>query len=231
MRTPLIIVLLLGLMVAGVRAEPGIQSQASIVEAIQSLVESEFRQRAQDYQAEVLPLDSRLRLPECSKPIEAFFPQGRRETGAWSVGVRCAGERPWTIYDKVKVKASLDVLVLRSAVRQGAVIGPADIALVKKDLSELGGGYLTTPGQAIGMAARRGLAGGSVLSAEQLTPPKMIRRGEKVVIRAESGGYQINMSGEALADGEQGQRIRVRNEQSGRIVQGTVAGPGLLRVQ
>ncbi len=231
MRTLSVFAILLGLLVSVVRAEEGIQSQASIAEAINHLVESEFRQRGQDYQAEVLPLDPRLRLPECSRPVEAFFPQGRRESGAWSVGVRCMGERPWTIYAKVKVKAYIDVVVLRNAVRPGSVIGPADIAMVKKDLGELGGGYLSSPEQAIGLAARRGLPGGLVLNAEQLAIPKLIRRGEKVVIRAQSGGYEISMNGEALADGQKGERIRVRNEQSGRVVQGTVAGPGLVLVQ
>lgn len=219
------------LALAAARAEPGYQSHASIVESIHQRVESEFRQRGQDYQAEVLPLDPRLRLPECGRPLETFLPQGRREAGAWSVGVRCEGERPWTIYGRANVRGSVEVVVLRNAVRSGGLIGPADIAMMKKDLAGLGGDYLTDPAQAVGQVARRGLAGGTLLSHEQLTAPKLVQRGERVVIRAESGGYQISSGGEALADGQKGQRVRVRNEQSGRVVQGTVAGPGLVLVQ
>ena len=226
MRIATLSVILLTLMVPPVKAEPGFQSHASIGEAVNRLIESEFRQRGQNYQAEILPLDPRLRLPECGKPIEAFFPQGQRASGAWTVGVRCGGERPWTIYSKAKIKAEIDVVVLRGPLRQGSVIGPADIAMTRKDLSELSGSYLTAPDQAIGRVARRGLPGGLVLSYEQLAAPKLVKRGDLVVIHAGSGGYQITMSGEALADGQQGERIRVRNAQSGRVVQGTVAGPG-----
>lgn len=212
------------------QAEPGFQSQDSIIAAIQSRVEAEFRARGQDYQAEVMPLDPRLRLAECSQALEAFFPQGRREAGTWSVGVRCKGDRPWTLYGQVRIKANVEVLVLNRTLRQGEVIGPGDVALARKDLAEVRGTYFTQADQAIGLAARHGLNAGQTLDAKDLVAPKLIRRGEKVTLRAESGGYQVNMSGEALADAGAGERVRVRNDQSGRIVQGIAAGRGLVLV-
>jgi flagella basal body P-ring formation protein FlgA len=213
------------------QAEPGFQSQASIIAAIQSRVEAEFRARGQDYQAEVLPLDPRLRLPECGQALETFFPQGRREAGTWSVGVRCTGGRPWTLYGQVRVKASVEVVVLSRALRQGHVIGPGDVALARKELAEVRGNYFTQIEQAVGLAARHGLNAGQVLNPKDLAAPKLIRRGEKVTLRAESGGYQISMSGEALSDAGAGERVRVRNDQSGRIVEGIAAGQGLVLVR
>jgi flagella basal body P-ring formation protein FlgA len=38
------------------------------------------------------------------------------------------------------------------------------------------------------------------------------------------------MSGVALMDGEEGQRIRVRNEESKRIVEGTVTGSNIINI-
>ncbi len=230
MRAKSLFAFLLNLMIPWAYAEPGCQSHASIVEAIDKLIESEFRQRDWDYQAETLPLDPRLRLAECQRPLEAFFPQGRREAGTWSVGVRCVGDRPWTIYGKVRIKAYREVVVLRNALRSGSVVGLADVGMVRKNLSELNGGYLTAPEQAVGLAVRHGLPAGLVLGADRLTRPKLIRRGEKVTISAQSGGYEVSMVGEALADGEKGERIRVRNEQSARIVEGMAVGPGLVLV-
>jgi flagella basal body P-ring formation protein FlgA len=230
-RARTLLAILLSLPVSWAGAEPGYQSHASVIAAIERLIEAEYRPRGQDYQAEVLPLDPRLRLPECGQPLEAFFPQGSREAGSRSVGVRCAGERPWTVYARVRIQAFIEVVVLRAPLRRGGVVGPTDLALARKDLAELGGGYLTDPGQALGLAARRALPTGKVLSAGDLAAPKLVRRGQKVAIRAQSGGYEVSMSGEALADGQKGERIRVRNEQSGRIVEGVVAGPGLVLIR
>jgi flagella basal body P-ring formation protein FlgA len=39
------------------------------------------------------------------------------------------------------------------------------------------------------------------------------------------------MRGKALADGGRGDRIRVKNLNSGRIISGTVSGRGLVQVQ
>lgn len=225
------VIWILFVIVSPLHAEPGLQSQASIVAAIAAKVEAESRQRGLDYDAEVLPLDPRLRLADCGPALEVFLPQGFREGGAYqTVGVRCVGAQPWTIYAKVKLAVYREVVVLRNALRRGSVIGPDDIALERRNLSLLIGDYLTTPAQAIGKPLLRGLPAGQVLSPAHLTLPKTIRRGDKITIHAAGGGFDIAMSGEALADGEKGERIRVRNEQSGRVVVGTVVGPGVVVV-
>lgn len=227
MRARWLFALALYLALSPARAESGFQSQVSILAAIDGRVASEFRRRGLDYQAEVLPLDPRLRLADCGRPLEAAFPQGFREGGGYlTVGVRCAGAQPWTVYAKVKVAVYREVLVLRNALRRGGIVGPEDVALERRNLALLGGDYLTAPGQAVGKPVARGLPAGLVLGAGQLSIPKTIRGGEPVTIRVEGEGYEIGMSGQALADGELGQRIRVRNQQSGRVVVGTVAGPG-----
>lgn len=195
-----------------------------------ALIESDFRQRNQDFQAEPIMLDRRLQLPLCEKSLETFFLPGRRESGFLSVGVRCSGERPWTLYHKVRVKAYRDVVVLKKPVRQGAMLTEADLGLEKRELAELRGSYFTSFEAVVDRPAKRTLAAGTVLSPEWLTVPKLIKRGQKVIIRAESSHFTVNMSGQALADGEIGQRIRVRNDQSEKIVEGTVAAPGLVLI-
>ncbi|HYE33922.1 flagellar basal body P-ring formation chaperone FlgA [Methylocaldum sp.] len=221
---------LLALAAPAAFAEIRLQSHESISAAITALIESDFRQRNQEYQAEPVKLDIRLQLPLCDRPLDAFFLPGRRESGFLSVGVRCEGGRPWTIYNKVQVKAFREVVILKNAVRQGSVLTEADLGLEKRDLAELRGGYFTSLGQTVNRPVKRTLPAGTVLSPEWLSVSKMVRRGQKVIIRAESSHFAVNMSGQALADGEAGQRIRVRNDQSARIVEGTVMGPGLVLI-
>lgn len=218
------------LMLSTAYAESPDQTHASIQAAMLDLVASDFRQRGETFRAETLPLDTRLRLPLCDVPIQAFFPQGRHVSGSLSVGVRCVGSHPWTVYGKVRVRAYREVLVLKNPLRTGHVIAAGDIGIVRKELSELNGDYLTDSAHAVGYSVRRTLAAGAVLGPKDLSIPKMIRRGQRVSIRAMSAGFAVSMSGEALADGSAGERIRVRNEQSARVVEGIIVEPGVVRV-
>jgi len=139
-----------------------------------------------------------------------------------SVGVKCEGEQPWTIYDKVLIRQTREVAVLRNAVRQGAVLSASDIEVAMKDVSQLRSGFLN-PQQAIGRSLRKPAAAGMVLTPDHIANPRLIARGQSVSIKAEGMAFEVSMPGTAMADGEEGERIRVRNGISGRIVEATVA--------
>jgi flagella basal body P-ring formation protein FlgA len=63
-----------------------------------------------------------------------------------------------------------------------------------------------------------------------LKQAKRVKRGNQVEIIAISQGLQVRMMGKALADGGLGDRIKVKNLNSGRVITGTVAGTGLIHV-
>jgi len=220
----------LAILVVSSLAESPAQTHDSILAAMVDLVAADFRQRGGNFEAETVPLDARLRLPLCDSPLQAFFPQGRHAGGFVTVGVRCTGSSPWTVYGKVRVKAYREVVVAKVPIRIGGLIGRGDVGLVRKDLSELGGDYLIDPAQAVGRVTRRMLAVGAVVGTADLRVPQLVRRGQKVIIRAESAGIAVTMSGEALADGSEGERIQVRNERSSKVVEGVIIGPGVVRV-
>jgi flagella basal body P-ring formation protein FlgA len=179
---------------------------------------------------ELAPLDPRLRLAACNAPLEAF---GRSETplaGNITVGVRCPGAEPWTVYVRATLHRYLDVAVLRNALAKDAAIKAADLAFANKDAAELRGGYLTDPAQIVDRQVKRALPAGTVLTPSVLTAPRIVRRGQQVIIRAGKPALSVQMSGIALADGEEGQLIHVRNAQSRRIVEGRVVAPGVVEI-
>ena len=206
-----------------------IQSVESIAAAIQQFVESKFRQSPDEYEIKIPPIDPRLRLALCSGSMEVFTPQGAREMGQVSVGIRCMGAQPWTIYHRIYIRVFRPVAVLVGAYNAGTVLSSADIRAERRDISALNGQFISPEG-AIGRPLKKALPANTVLIPEFLTTIKAVKRGEQVTIRNRSDVFEISMSGIALADGEIGQRIRVRNEQSGRIIQATVTGPGVVDV-
>jgi len=74
----------------------------------------------------------------------------------------------------------------------------------------------------------RPLKAGSPLRKSDLRPIKLVKRGDFVSVSVEPvDGLRIQARLEATEDGVWGQRIRLKNPQSGRITTAQVSGPGL----
>ena len=80
------------------------------------------------------------------------------------------------------------------------------------------------------MTLRRPLAAGTPLTRQALAPPLVVRRGQQVVLLAETAGLQVRSSGTALADAARGERVRVKNSRSRRIVEGVAVDAATVRV-
>ena len=94
--------------------------------------------------------------------------------------------------------------------------------------------YVTDPERLRGMSVRRTVGRGEALMTELLTAELVIRPGDQVRIIGESGserGFQVIVNGEARAAGRIGDRIQVRNLQSGAMLQAVVADEGVVRIR
>lgn len=206
------------------------QSHAAIVDAARNYLETQVAPAGSNYRIDISPIDSRLQLAPCDGSLEAFSLSDKRSSGQITVGVRCLGGSPWTVYTRAKVGIYQTVLVLRDSLPKDAIVTSAHLDFAQKDVGDLRGGYFTEPEQALGRRATRTLTAGTVLTGNVLETPKIIKRGQKVSIRLRNGALDVHMDGAALTDAEPGQRIRVRNESSGRIVEGTAVAPGVVEV-
>ncbi len=180
---------------------------------------------------EVGVIDSRLRLARCDRPLKLFFSAGGATSGNTTVGVRCLGRSPWLIYVPARVKVYRDVVVTTRAVPRNTVVGNQDIELEQRDVSGLTAGYLEAPAKALGRVARRPMPIGAIIEPSALQNRRLVRRGERVTILANAGRLAVQMKGKALMDGASGDRVRVKNLSSGRVVEGTVTKNGAIRVR
>ena len=206
------------------------QSHAAITLAISQYLTSEADASPQNFEVRVTRLDTRLKLVECKLPLDVFLPHANQNTGSVTVGVRCHGQKPWTIYTKASIKNFKNIAILTKPMPRGAVLSKGDIRFVRKNVSTLRRGYLISIDDILNKQLKRSLFSEAILSPSVLVSQKIIKRGQKVSIRAANKSLDIRMSGHALMDGEAGQRIRVRNDQSKRIVEGRIIAPGVIRV-
>lgn len=76
----------------------------------------------------------------------------------------------------------------------------------------------------------RPLAKGRILTWEDVRLRPAVRRGEVVQVTVSEGALRITMPALALEDARQGERIRLRNVDSGRVISGTVTEDNQVRV-
>ncbi len=211
----------------GIETEP----HARILETARDFLEQQLAGRSGNNEIRLGSLDRRLRLARCDAGLEAWLPPGGRLAGNTSVGVRCGGPQAWSLYVPARISLLEQVVVTRSFLPRGTTIGPEHIEIAERDISASGHGYISDPADAVGMVLKQPLQNGLVLTPAMVERPRLVRRGDEVVIVSRSGNFEVRMAGSALADGAEGDRIRVRNNKSKRIIEGRVTEHGAVLVQ
>ena len=98
---------------------------------------------------------------------------------------------------------------------RGAMLTESDLEVQWADSGGRARHYPATEPIA-GMELRRGVPAGRILTADMLTPPVYVRRGEMVRIVTEQGGLTVSVRARALQDGRRDELIGCVNERSGR---------------
>jgi len=205
------------------------------LESITAAAAKESRERAsrQGYDkvlTEVRPLDKRLRLPRCSEALSTLPSQSSQVLGSVNIGVRCNGDRPWTIYVRANISARQSVPVLSRPLPRHAIITKDDLKLVDQPINSAANGVIFDPNQIIGMELLRPLDIGSSVKVSQLQPPKVIKRGQQVTLVASFNGLDVRIKGKALKDAAAGERVTVTNLSSGNRVEGIARTDGTVWV-
>lgn len=167
-------------------------------------------------------LDPRLRLKACDVPLQAFLPDFSRPGMNTTVGVKCEGTSAWSLYVPVKSVFNGAVVVLKQPISRGTVLTTAHLKLEERNLGNRSQDYYTDISAVVGKMAKRPIQAGKILSSVLLQQPKLVKRGETVTMLASIDSVKVSMNGQALMDGHEGQRIRVKNLRSQRIVEGIV---------
>jgi len=175
-------------------------------------------------------LDPRLRLKACHSPLESYTPPGSRNAGNTTIGVRCPDRGGWNIYISARIDVYARVLAARQPLMRGARVQKSDLEYVERNLANLNYGYYTRADAVVGMTVKRMISTMDVITPQIVEAPKLVRRGEKVVVIAETGNLSIRSSGKALGDGKSGDIIRIEAAGSRRVVDGIVVSQGVVKV-
>ena len=114
-----------------------------------------------------------------------------------------------------------NVVVTRRIVENGTVLAPEDIEVRQVRISSPMDA-VSDIRQAVGRMTNRRLPAGERISPGFLLTPPIVHRGDRVFIVVRKGALVLRMQGEAMEDGAAGETIRVRNEQSKKIIEAVI---------
>jgi flagella basal body P-ring formation protein FlgA len=159
-------------------------------------------------------------LAPCSA-LDPFMPTGARLWGRVTVGVRCVGERPWTLYVQARVSINATYYLAARAIAPGEVLGSADLIARDGDLTAMPQAVVTDPSQAVGAVALSRVPAGLPLRTDMLRAASSVAIGQTVHVVAGGSGFSISAEGSAMNNAAPGQQVRVKTA-GGQVITGVV---------
>ncbi len=214
---------------AGTATADDIQPLEEIRDAVESHAEANLAGGGQST-INVGRVDQRLRLPRCEETLETFSPPGRSSQSRATVGVRCHHPSPWTLYVSVRVETLKEVYAAARSLSRGALLSEDDLERVEININRTSRGYYTDAEQLTGMELNRAMRAGEIVTPSRVSAPQLVERGQTVLLTLDSRAASVSMNGEALQSGALGDRIRVKNTSSDRVIEGEITGDSRVRV-
>ena len=135
----------------------------------------------------------------------------------------------------VQVEAYAPVLIAKSAIAPNTRLRPDNVATEVRRLNRPLSAYLLDVGKLRGMSVRTSIARGDAITTDSLLADIVIKPGDQVRLIGESADapdrVQIVVSGEARTAGRIGDRVQVKNLQSGNLIQAIIVDEGIVRVR
>ncbi|TAM54008.1 MAG: flagellar basal body P-ring formation protein FlgA [Paraburkholderia sp.] len=162
--------------------------------------------------------------------LEPFMPTGARLWGRTTVGVRCAGAKPWTLYLQAQVSIEATYYLAAHQIEPGAVVTTEDLLARNGDLSNLPRAIITDPSQAVGAMALARISAGMPLRQDLLKSASAVTIGQTVRVVAQGQDFTISSEGSVMNNASPGQQVRVKMA-GGQVISGIVRDGATVQVQ
>jgi len=209
-------------------AADAIQSLESIRAAAEHAARTELKSLGGDLRIGEIAIDSRLRVAACAAPLKAQLdgPAAARSI----VAVSCPHPVAWSLRIPVHAELWRPIAVNMSAAKRGSILAAGQIQMQTHEVLSLSRGYYGDSGQVIGQQASRNIKANEIVHLGMIEAPRLVKRGDSIIITAADGRIAVRTQGVALQDGIEGAAVQVRNPRSGRVLTGEVTARGTVSV-
>lgn len=147
-----------------------------------------------------------------------------------SVEVRVGGRLVRTLTATAEIALYADVAIAANDIAANKQVGEKDVRIERTRLERSPSSYIRDIAAFKAVQAVRPITAGRPIMADSIVAAMVIKLGDPVRIEARSGRIQIFVNGEARANGRIGERISVKNKDSGAILQAIVVDQGLVKL-
>ena len=173
-----------------------------------------------------------LRLPGGRITYEVKAPRNRQMVGQipFAVSFDVNGKLYKKVWATVTIEVLAEVVITKKPLGRHKPITEDDIMVLKMDLAKVPSDVITDPEAILGKRTRRAIGAKTVLRANLVEFPPLVRRGDVVVIVAESQGFKITALGQVKKKGAIGDRIPVINLQSKKVLYARVVDSNTVKI-
>jgi len=134
------------------------------------------------------------------------------------------------VWATATVEIFTQVVVTKKPLGRHKPITEDDIEMQKMDLARLPASVITDPELVLGQRTRRAIGSNTVLRSNLVEFPPLLKRGDVVVMIAETGGIKITALGLVKKKGRLGERIPVMNFDSKKVLYARVLDSNTVKV-
>lgn len=206
------------------------QLRAEISAYLDARVTEETLPAGQTLTYNIEQLDFRISLNSCNTPlaITPYHQGSNRFSGRMTLQVTCQSPKPWRLFVPVRFSRTDRVVVTTQPITRRTTLSKSMLSYKQQDVSSLSSGYYRDIDAVAGYESKHFIQQGQILSPHHIIPPRMIQRQQEVTIISQSSRISVKATGIALSDGKVGDRIKVKNKKSQRIIEAEVGGAGLV---
>ena len=146
------------------------------------------------------------------------------------VGIDVGGQTQRSMSVTADVRIWRPVVVASHMIKRGEEMAMVGCELAERDVTKERGAYYSDIQVLEGMQARRTLSMGDIITDGHIEKIPIVRRGDAIRLVARAGRMNMSAAGEAMQNGGVGDRIRVKNSDSGKIVYGHILEDGAIQV-
>lgn len=208
-------------------------NQDSIREAVENAVSANFQTESVEIIITKLQLPEKIELPKGKVEILAAPISGVRNFLApftVLLEIKVDGKTKHRTSANVEIETFAEVLVMNKPLKANQRITENDVHTAKIRLEKPLANYLLDAEKLRGKKLLKNVSADEPLLATSIIADAVIRVGDSVKIVGQSEKMQIIVLGEARANGRIGERIPVKNKESGIILQAIVVDEGLVKV-
>jgi len=121
-------------------------------------------------------------------------------------------------------------VVLTKSLQPGEIIGIGDVRLIQRDANP-GIGYFRDIYDVVGRKAKRALTINQIIRTRHLELDYAIKKDQSVIIESKIGPVTVVSAGIAVDDAQLGDRVKVKNNSSGLVVEGVAISEKKIRIR